>query len=154
MTLTAETASGFYYWFEPQLFQKVPPPTVAQFSIFRIGCLTGVDDCCEIGLRSLTWLFYRNHHKRSFRRAWGLSPPKRLIIDNIFFETELAHDTYCISWYIIITKLPSLSVRYARRLIACRLQSYSLRAYCQNKQSSLFWKNLALNNRTRGPDLP
>ena len=77
----------------------------------------------------------------------GLGPPIPWSW-TIFFQTESAHDTLLytvIHSYLKI--LPLLSVRYARRLnplnvptsIACRLQSYLLRAYCHNTQSYLFY---------------
>jgi len=50
MTQTAEIASGFYNWFELNYFTKYPTDLR---QIFEIGSLTGVDDCCENGLRSL-----------------------------------------------------------------------------------------------------
>jgi len=49
MALTAETASGFYYWFELNYSMYATDLR----PIFRFGSLTGADDCCEIGLRSL-----------------------------------------------------------------------------------------------------
>ena len=51
MTLTAENAFRFYYWFEPNYFRN---HATDLREIFRIGSLMGVDDCCEIGLRSLS----------------------------------------------------------------------------------------------------
>jgi len=50
MTLTSESASGFYYWFDANYFKKYVTDLP---EIFRIGSLSGVDDCCEMGLRSL-----------------------------------------------------------------------------------------------------
>ena len=50
MTRSAETASGFYYWFESNYFIKYETD---RHSVFRIDSPEGVDDCCEIGLRSL-----------------------------------------------------------------------------------------------------
>jgi len=48
MTLTVETASGFYYLFEANYFRKYD-----LHEIFTINRLSGVDDCCEMRLRSL-----------------------------------------------------------------------------------------------------
>ena len=48
MTLTAETASRFYGCFEPSYFRKYATDHLCP--IFRIGSLTCIDDCCEIGL--------------------------------------------------------------------------------------------------------
>jgi len=50
-----------------------------------------------------TALHYNQLHRRSFPGR-GASPPKPLIVDNIFFKTASAHGTYCIPWYIIISK--------------------------------------------------
>ena len=50
MTLTTESASSFYYWFEPNYFRKYATDL---HPIFSIGSLRCVDVCCEIGLRLL-----------------------------------------------------------------------------------------------------
>jgi len=52
MTLTAETASGFYYLLEANYFRKY---VTDLREMSRIGRLSGVglDNCCEMGLRSL-----------------------------------------------------------------------------------------------------
>jgi len=49
MTLTAETASGFYYWFDANYLRKY---LTDLREVFRIGSLTAIDeeDCSEIGL--------------------------------------------------------------------------------------------------------
>jgi len=50
MTLTAETASGFYHWFEANYFRKCATDL---FEIFAIDSLSGKDDRRVMGLRSL-----------------------------------------------------------------------------------------------------
>jgi len=50
MTLTVETTSGFYYWFENSYFRKFAPDLR---EIFGIASVMGVDDCCKMWLRSL-----------------------------------------------------------------------------------------------------
>ena len=49
MTLTAETTSGFCYWFDANYFRKY---LTDLREVFRIGSLTAIDeeDCSEIGL--------------------------------------------------------------------------------------------------------
>jgi len=49
-TLTVDIASGFYHWFDDNYFRKY---ATNLREIFSIGSLSGVDDCCEMELRSL-----------------------------------------------------------------------------------------------------
>ena len=51
MTLTAETASGFYYWFNANIYFRKYATDLRE--ICRIGSLSGIGDCCEMELRSL-----------------------------------------------------------------------------------------------------
>jgi len=50
MTLTAETASGFYHFRQAKFSQNVCDRSSPNF---RIGSPAGVDDCCKLALRSL-----------------------------------------------------------------------------------------------------
>jgi len=52
MNLTAKTATGFYYWFQPSYFRKY---ATNHRNIFRIASLVGVDDCCEKGVATAQW---------------------------------------------------------------------------------------------------
>ena len=51
MTLTAETASEFYYWFEPSYFMKYVTD-LRQFTTL-LALFVYRDGCCEMWLRSL-----------------------------------------------------------------------------------------------------
>jgi len=65
MTVTADTVSGFYYWFEPSYFKKY---VTNLREIYRIAGFKGVDVCCGMRLRSLKGrcygnrFFLLNHH--------------------------------------------------------------------------------------------
>jgi len=58
MTQTVETATIFYYRLKANYFRT---NATDLREIFRISSVSGVDNCCEMGLRSLKGRCHGNH---------------------------------------------------------------------------------------------
>jgi len=85
MTLTAETASGFYYWFKPSYFRKY---STDLRQIFRFGQVMGTDDRCEMGcnhsrdIAMATNFCAFNHDVLGRRKCNTRGRPSTISVDN------------------------------------------------------------------------